>query len=107
MLALAAALAGLPVAFAGTAQGWLEDMHDATRHLNYDGVFVYQRGAQLDTMRLVHRYHDDVEQERLISLSGPAREVIRDGTLVNWTCSSTRPPRPSTTDFSSSFDSVS
>jgi len=64
------------------AQDWLQDMHDATRRLNYEGVFVYQRGAQLDTMRLVHRYDGDSEQERLISLSGPAREVIRDGTLV-------------------------
>ncbi|MCB1749260.1 MAG: MucB/RseB C-terminal domain-containing protein [Gammaproteobacteria bacterium] len=64
------------------AQNLLREMHDATRHLNYDGIFVYQRGAQLDTMRLVHMVDGDVERERLISLSGPAREVIRDGTRV-------------------------
>ncbi|MCC6705949.1 MAG: MucB/RseB C-terminal domain-containing protein [Gammaproteobacteria bacterium] len=57
-------------------------MHEATRTLSYDGVFVYQRGDQLESMRLIHRYADDVESERLISLSGPAREVIRNGTTV-------------------------
>lgn len=64
------------------ASEWLRAMHDATRRLNYDGVFVYQRGTQLDSMRLVHKYAEAGEQERLISLSGPAREVLRDGTRV-------------------------
>ncbi|MEQ8230783.1 MAG: MucB/RseB C-terminal domain-containing protein [Gammaproteobacteria bacterium] len=81
-LALVGLLAHVSAARAEPAQRWLEDMYDATRHSNYEGVFVYQRGAQLDAMRLVHRYDGEVEQERLISLSGPAREVIRDGTLV-------------------------
>lgn len=57
-------------------------MHDATRTLNYDGVFVYQRGDQLESMRLIHRFAENTESERLISLSGPAREVIRIGPLV-------------------------
>lgn len=64
------------------AQEWLRAMHEATRRLNYDGVFVYQRGTQLDSMRLVHKYAESGEQERLISLSGPAREVLRDGSHV-------------------------
>jgi len=54
----------------------------ATEHLAYDGVFVYQRGTQLDAMRIVHKYADGVERERLVSLSGPEREVIRDGQRV-------------------------
>ena len=64
------------------AEDLLQAMHDATRRLNYDGIFVYQRGGHLDTMRIVHKYDQGTEVERLISLSGPAREVIRDGTLV-------------------------
>ena len=64
------------------AQTLLRDMHAATRELNYDGIFVYQRGAQLETMRLVHMNDAGTVRERLISLSGPAREVIRDGTRV-------------------------
>ncbi|MGB1885460.1 MAG: MucB/RseB C-terminal domain-containing protein [Gammaproteobacteria bacterium] len=64
------------------ARQMLRDMHEATRMLNYDGVFVYQRSHEIDSMRLVHQYADGDEKERLISLSGPAREVIRDGELV-------------------------
>ncbi len=67
---------------ADSAQALLRAMHEATRTLNYDGIFVYQRGMQLDTMRLVHQFDGSSEKERLASLSGPAREVIRDGTLV-------------------------
>ena len=64
------------------AQVLLREMYEATRELNYDGIFVYQRGAQLETMRLVHMNDAGTVHERLISLSGPAREVIRDGTRV-------------------------
>lgn len=81
-----AGLAGLWLATAAAAdepaQALLAQMHTATRELNYDGVFVYQRGLQLDSMRLVHQFRDGSEAERLISLSGPAREVLRDGTRV-------------------------
>lgn len=54
----------------------------ATENLTYDGTFVYQRGGQLDAMRIVHKFENGSERERLISLSGPAREVIRDGSRV-------------------------
>lgn len=64
------------------AESALAAMHHATRTLNYDGVFVYHRAEQLESMRLIHRYADEVETERLIALSGPAHEVIRSGTLV-------------------------
>ena len=57
-------------------------MTSATESLSYDGVFVYQRGEQLDAMRIVHRFEAGTERERLISLSGPEREVVRDGHRV-------------------------
>lgn len=57
-------------------------MAAAARTLNYDGVFVYQRGGQTDTMRIIHRADDKGEQERLISLTGQAREVIRNNETV-------------------------
>lgn len=69
-------------ALADDPRALLERMHEAMRQLDYEGVFIYQRGAQIDSMRLVHRGGGGAETERLISLSGPAREVIRDGTLV-------------------------
>ncbi|MCP5145715.1 MAG: MucB/RseB C-terminal domain-containing protein [Gammaproteobacteria bacterium] len=60
----------------------LEGMSRANRSMNYRGVFVYQRGSQIDAMRIVHRGDGDIEFERLISLTGAAREVIREGDQV-------------------------
>lgn len=60
----------------------LQTMHDATRKLNYEGVVIYQHGSELDSIRILHKYHNGVETERLISLSGPSRELVRDGGLV-------------------------
>ena len=79
---LLASLWGLGAYAEDTPEMVLVAMHNATRTLNYDGVFVYHRADQLGSMRLIHRYADEVETERLISLSGPAHEVIRNGTLV-------------------------
>src|SRR5438477_10335115 len=66
-----------PVFAATEAQDWLMRIHRAAERLNYEGTFVYQRGAQLETMRIVHRADKGVVKERLVSLTGPAREVIR------------------------------
>lgn len=60
----------------------MERMTDATEKLNYDGIFIYQRGAQIDSMRIVHKYDGQEERERLVSLSGAEREVIRGGNRV-------------------------
>jgi sigma-E factor negative regulatory protein RseB len=79
---VAALWCGVAWAAEPEAEAALRTMHEATRTLSYDGVFVYQRGDRLESMRLIHRYADDMESERLISLSGPAREVIRKGSDV-------------------------
>jgi len=50
--------------------------------LNYDGVFIYQRGQQLEAMRLIHKSGQSGEYERLVSLTGAAREIIRDNESV-------------------------
>src|SRR5918996_1609169 len=55
----------------------INQMTVATKTLNYDGIFVYIRGGHVASMRIIHKADDNGEQERLISLSGPAREVIR------------------------------
>ena len=60
----------------------MRSMAEATKNLNYDGVFIYQRDSRIDSMRIVHKYEAGMEKERLISLSGPQREVIRDGSRV-------------------------
>lgn len=70
------------VAAAETAESMIRRMMTASRTLDYEGVFVYQRGGELDTMRVIHRGSGQAEMERLISLTGPTREVIRDGQKV-------------------------
>ena len=60
----------------------LQTMHDATRRLNYEGVVIYQHGAKIDSIHILHKYDGEIERERLTSLSGPAKEVVRDGGLV-------------------------
>jgi len=64
------------------ASYWLDRMMHATRSLNYDGTFVYRKGEHMESMRIVHRAGPDGERERLVSLSGAAREVIRDESRV-------------------------
>jgi sigma-E factor negative regulatory protein RseB len=85
-VALACALhAGGAAAASERARELVQRAQEAGRTLDYDGVFVYQRDNELDTMRLIHRGSGATEVERLVSLSGPAREVIRDGTRVTCT----------------------
>lgn len=75
------------VAVAESAADLVQRAVEAGRVLDYDGVFVYQRDSSLDAMRLIHRGSGGSagERERLVSLSGPAREVVRDGSRVTCT----------------------
>ncbi len=61
---------------------WLERMAHASRTLDYQGTFVYERGDQIQTLRVVHDAGESGERERLITLDGPAREVVRDARRV-------------------------
>ncbi len=61
---------------------WLSAMNRAVHTLNYEGTFVYLHGDQLETMRVTHTSDADGERERLVSLNGAAREVVRDSASV-------------------------
>ena len=74
---------GIP-AFAEPAMDWVQKMSDAMRNLNYKGDFVYLHQNRLEGMQISHYRDDNGEKERLISLNGEAREVIRDN--QNLTC---------------------
>ena len=65
-----------------TARTILDKMSQATQRLNYDGTFVYRHGDEMDTMRIIHKVEDGREYARLVSLTGVAREVIRDNESV-------------------------
>jgi sigma-E factor negative regulatory protein RseB len=69
---------------ADPAMDWVQKMSDAMRNLNYQGDFVYAYENQLESMRISHYRDASGEKERLISLNGEAREVIRDN--QNLTC---------------------
>ena len=67
------------------AQRLLERVSEAAAKLNYDGTFVYRNGDWMESMRIIHRAGipgGRGSQARLMSLSGAAREVIRDANRV-------------------------
>lgn len=65
------ALADQPV------RAWLDRMSHALNNLDYQGTFIYQHDNQLEAIRVVHIVNDAGEHERLYSLNGAPREVIR------------------------------
>ncbi len=75
-------LCGSSALAAELAAGLVNRMIEATKSLDYDGVFVHQQGTDLNTMRIIHKHGPDAEMERLITLSGARREVVRDGSRV-------------------------
>lgn len=59
--------------------GWLNEMNQAFADLDYDGVFSYYTGANLSTLRIVHKVIDGERRERLVHLDGAPREIVRRG----------------------------
>lgn len=80
LLALLLALSG-PLHAAG-AEAWLAKIAPALRDLDYQGTLVYVAGGKVETLRVFHRNDDGRERERLVAISGPPREVVRDGNQV-------------------------
>lgn len=62
-----------------TVMALLSKMADANRELNYRGIFTYEFGGVLKTVRVAHRVRDGLEYEKLTYLDGPEREIIRQG----------------------------
>jgi len=61
----------------------LREMSTAVRELNYQGLFTYEVGGALDSYRIIHRVDDETEQERLLKLNGPPREIVRSGHMTD------------------------
>jgi sigma-E factor negative regulatory protein RseB len=75
---LVTALLTAPLAAAQDAVQWLTRVANAARTLNYTGTIVNQYGGRIETSRIVHLSDNGQEWEKLTSLDGPAREVIRN-----------------------------
>lgn len=88
VLGLAAAVvrAAEPQAPSLTVQGWIERLHEATRHRAYSGTFVVTRGDDVVAARVQHVCDGQRQIERIETLSGPARVTWRldDEVLTLW-----------------------
>jgi sigma-E factor negative regulatory protein RseB len=77
-------LLALPVQAADDdAHQWLERMTEALSSRNYTGVFTHATRRQSETMRIVHRVGKDATTERLVSLDGNGREIVRTAEEVH------------------------
>lgn len=66
-----------------TARQILMKMNHAMAVLNYQGTVAFLKNGKLEPMKYVHAAKNGVEQERLLSLNSPLREIIRDAGKVS------------------------
>jgi sigma-E factor negative regulatory protein RseB len=83
LLAATLVLPALPARADDDAREWLERMSEALASRNYEGVFTHATRRQSETMRIVHRVDDGESTERLVSLDGSGREIVRTAKEVH------------------------
>ncbi len=81
MSALVLMLATVP-ARADEISDWLMRVEMAPEKVNFIGSFIYEHDGKMETMRIAHRVREDGFRQRLFSLTGSAREIIRDNESV-------------------------
>ena len=59
------------------ASTWLMKMNHASAEVNFSGTFVYVHGGKVESMEVARRITNGMMEERLYSLNGSAREIIR------------------------------
>ena len=80
--------AGSLACAAGSAAGvdpgaLLVQSAEASRTSNYQGVVIYRGDDRFEVLRVQHRFKDDSERERMVSLTGEARQLLRiDNRLI-------------------------
>lgn len=79
MAIMQTAIAG---AYAQSSDELVDKMVYATKNLDYEGTFVFTRGKNMDVMRILHKRDENGEREKLIALTGHAREIIRNNDTV-------------------------
>ena len=62
----------------------LERMSAAMSQMSYQGTFVYVQGDTVETIRITHVADQHGVRERLVSVSGEPREILRDSSGVRW-----------------------
>lgn len=69
-------------ASAQEARAWLDKMNRAVEDLNYQGTFVHVLEGTAETLHIIHRNQDGRSSERIVSLDGVGREIIRQDDAV-------------------------
>lgn len=73
----------VPVAQAANdAAEWIQRMSRAMEEMTYEGTFVYMHNGEVEAMHVVHEFDQHGVRERLSSLNGEARVIIRDSDHV-------------------------
>jgi sigma-E factor negative regulatory protein RseB len=68
-----------------TPADWLEIAAFAGHQTDYSGIFVFQYDNRVETSSIIHVNEANGEYEKLDSLDGPQREIIRhDGQLLSY-----------------------
>ena len=80
-LAVLLSIAALP-ALADEGQVWLNRMGEALARASYVGEFVCESAGRSERLQIAHRVKDGAVSERLVSLSGNGRELVRQGDEV-------------------------
>jgi len=64
------------------ARAWLVRMSRALANQNYDGRFFHLSEERSETLRIIHRVDRGKVTERLVSLDGSGREIVRNESEV-------------------------
>lgn len=81
--AVAAGDSSLTIPHNTDAKDVLLKMTQAMKTLNYQGTVAFLKNGRLEPMKYFHAVEKGVEQERLLSLNSPLREIIRDSDRVS------------------------
>lgn len=73
---------GLVQAEPKSALAWLELMSRQMQKSSYEGTFIYLHDGEMEMMNIAHGYDENGEIERLVSLNGVPREIVRDSANV-------------------------
>jgi sigma-E factor negative regulatory protein RseB len=66
-----------------SAAQWLDRIREAAQQQNYEGIFVYQRGAFVQSSRIAHYANRaDGEYEQVESLDGQPRRMLRHNDVL-------------------------
>jgi sigma-E factor negative regulatory protein RseB len=64
------------------AREWLKGMTEALATRNYQGEFLHVAAGSVEKLRILHRFKEGRVAERLVSLTGNGREIVRNDTEV-------------------------